>query len=220
VIPPEQNGDFVAAMETVLDVYKRPYDSDNPVICLDECPKQLIGETRLPTVMKKGSVQRYDYEYTRYGVCEIFMVNEPLMGKRMTFVRENKKKKDWAHVVKKVVAEYQHVNKITLVMDNLNTHKFGSLYDTFTAEVAKEIMDKIEIVYTPKHGSWLNMAEIELNVLNMQCLKRRIDNIEKISSETQAWTASRNNNSKPIDWQFTTSQARIKLKHLYPKIDE
>src|SRR5680860_499386 len=137
----------------------------------------------------------------------------------MTFIREHRTKQDWALVVKKVLSAYPDANKITLVMDNLNTHKAGSLYETFPAAVAKEIMDKIEIVYTPKHGSWLNMAEIELNVLNMQCLNRRIDNIEKIDSEIKAWTVNRNNYNKPIDWQFTTAQARIKLKHLYPKLN-
>ena len=206
-------------METVLDVYKRPYDPNNPVLCLDECPKQLIGENRMPICITKGIARRYDYEYVRYGMCEIFMVNEPLAGKRMTFVREHKTKQDWAMVVQEVVSSYPDAEKITLVMDNLNTHKVGSLYETFPASTAKEIMDKIEIVYTPKHGSWLNMAEIELNVLNMQCLNRRIDNIEKIESEIKAWTVNRNNNNKPIDWQFTTAQARIKLKHLYPKLD-
>ncbi len=206
-------------MEMVLDVYRRPYNPNNPVICLDESPKQLIGEKRIPIAMSKGTDLRYDYEYIRHGKCEIFMVNEPLTGKVMPFVTERKTKQDWAHVVQAAVFEYRDAEKITLVMDNLNTHKFGSLYETFPAETAKAIMDKIEIIYTPKHGSWLNMAEIELNVLTMQCLRRRIDNIGKIKSEVQAWTASRNNSRKAIDWQFNTAQARIKLKHLYPKIE-
>ena len=205
-------------MEKVLDVYKRPYNHDNPVICLDECPKQLIGESRIPISMNKGEPAKYDYEYIRYGRCEIFMVNEPLVGKRMVFVRKRKTKQDWALVIQEAVQAYPDAEKITFVMDNLNTHKMGSLYETFPPKIAKGIMDKIEIVYTPKHGSWLNMAEIELNVLNMQCLNRRIDNIDKIESEVKAWAECRNSNLKSINWQFTTNDARIKLRHLYPKI--
>ena len=205
-------------MEKVLDVYKRPYDPSNPVICLDESPKQLIGEIRIPIGIKKGSERRYDYEYERHGMCEIFMVNEPLTGKRMTYVRDRKTKKDWAQVVKETVSVYKSADKITLVMDNLNTHNYGSLYETFEPSEAKDIMDKVDILYTPKHGSWLNMAEIELSVLNQQCLNRRIDNVEKIESEVLAWTNERNNNGKPIKWQFNTEEARIKLRHLYPKI--
>lgn len=204
-------------MEQVLDVYKRPYDPDFPVVCLDESPKQLIGEKELPFPMKKGQPQKVDYEYTRYGMCQIFMVNEPLAGKRMPVVTERKTKQDWAKVMEGIAEHYSHAKKITVVMDNLNTHKYGSLYSTFPPTLAKKLMDKIDIVYTPKHGSWLNMAEIELNVLTMQCLNRRIKTRKEMEHEVHAWAVNRNNQNQTINWQFTTDQARIKLKRLYPK---
>lgn len=169
VIASNQSSDFVANMEHVLDVYKRPYCSKNPVVCMDESPKQLIGETKHPIRLKDGS-KIIDYEYKRNGVCNIFMANEPLSGKRMVKVTERKTKKDWALFVKDIAEHYKEAEKITLVMDNLNTHKASSFYETFTPEQAKRLWDRFEFVYTPKHGSWLNMAEIELNVLNGQCL--------------------------------------------------
>jgi transposase len=218
VIPPESNGQFVADMEKVLDVYKRPFDPEYPVVCMDESPKQLIRETRLGKPMKKGSEAIVDYEYFRCGVCNIFMASEPLAGKRFTKVTEQKTKKDWAEYIKEIVDSYPKASKITLVLDNLNTHCTGSLYETFKPTEAKRLMDKIEFVFTPKYGSWLNMAEIELNVLTKQCLNRHIDNLKYIKKEVSAWQRSRNKERKKINWQFTTKDARIKLKKLYPSI--
>ena len=215
-----QNGDFVANMEKVLEVYKRPYDEKHPVVCMDESPKQLIGETKTPIEAKPGSLEKYDYEYVRNGVCNVFMSVEPLVGKRFVKITERKQKKDWAHFIEEIANQYPEAVKITLVMDNLETHKQGSLYDTFPAEKAKKIWDRFEFVYTPKHGSWLNMAEIELNVLMGQCLAGRIPDIEKVKTEVKAWQKARNNKKAKINWQFKTEDARIKLKRLYPTFDE
>jgi len=220
VIPPLQNGDFVANMEKVLEVYKRPYHEKHPVVCMDESPKQLIGETKTPVEAKPGSLEKYDYEYVRNGVCNVFMSVEPLAGKRFVKITERKQKTDWAHFIEEIANQYPEAVKITLVMDNLETHKPGSLYDTFPAEKAKKIWDRFEFVYTPKHGSWLNMAEIELNVLMGQCLAGRIPDIEKVKTEVKAWQKARNNKKAKINWQFKTEDARIKLKRLYPTFDE
>lgn len=210
----------MANMENVLDVYKRPYDLNNPVVCMDESPKQLIGETKVPIKMEKGTEKRVDYEYKRNGVCNIFIANEPLAGKRYIKVIERKTKKDWAGFIRNIAdKEYPDATKITLVMDNLNTHKPSSLYEAFPAKEAKRIWDRFEFIYTPKHGSWLNMAEIELNVLNGQCLNRRIDNIEEVQSEVAAWQTHRNNMNAEINWRFKTKDARIKLKRLYPSVN-
>jgi transposase len=217
VIPPEQSSEFVAHMEKVLDVYKRPYTKEYPVVCMDESPKQLIGETRITNRTKDGC-KLIDYEYSRKGVCNIFMANEPLAGKRIVKITERKTKQDWAKFIKDIADNYPKAKKITLVMDNLNTHKPSSLYETFSPEKAKLLWDRFEFVYTPKHGSWLNMAEIELNVLNGQCLNRRIDNKETIIEEVEAWQEHRNNKNASIDWHFTTKDARVKLKRLYPSI--
>ena len=219
VIPPSQNGDFVANMENVLDVYKRPYDQKRPVVCMDESPKQMIEETKTPIEAKPGSVEKFDYEYERKGVCNIFMSNEPLGGKRLVKVTERKQKKDWAHFVEEIANEYPHAEKITLVMDNYETHKPGSLYEAFPAQKAKKIRDRFEFVYTPKHGSWLNMAEIELNVLMGQCLAGRIPDIDQIKTQVKEWQKARNNKNAKINWQFTTEDARIKLKRLYPTFE-
>ncbi len=206
-------------MEQVLDVYKLPYDENYPVVCMDESPKQLISEIRTPIPLKPGSVEKVDFEYKRCGVCNIFMANEPLRGTRYVEVKTNKKKKDWAYFIKEIAdSQYKKAKKITLVMDNLNTHSPSALYEVFKAEEAKRIWDRFDFVYTPKHGSWLNMAEIELNVLNGQCLNRRIDNIEEVIEEVQAWAKARNNMEAKINWQFTTKNARVKLKTLYPKL--
>lgn len=206
-------------MEQVLDVYKRPYDEKYPVVCMDESPKQLIRETRESIEAKPGRVKRVDYEYERCGTCNIFMASEPLIGQRYVKVTERKTKKDWAIFVKQISDEYyRSADRITLVMDNLNTHQPGSLYEVFKPAEAKRIWDRFEFVYTPKHGSWLNMAEIELNVLQGQCLSRRIDKIDKVKKEIKAWEESRNNKKARIDWQFKTKNARIKLKRLYPSI--
>ena len=208
-------------MEQVLDVYKRPYDEKNPVVCMDESPKQLIGETRTGSSMEPGKEKRIDYEYSRKGTCNIFMVNEPLAGKRRVKITKTKTKLDWAELVKEIADDdYPGADKITLVMDNLNTHKPGSLYEKFKPKEAKRILDRFEFVYTPKHGSWLNMAEIELHVLNGQCLNRRIENMDTIISETTAWMNHRNNKVAKINWQFTTKDSRIKLKKLYPSIND
>jgi hypothetical protein len=219
VIPPESNAEFVAAMENVLDVYRRPYNAARPVVCMDETPRQLIGQVRKPIPAKPGQPEREDYEYERLGTCNVFMANEPLAGQRMTKVTERKTKIDWAHFIRDIAQKYPAAERITLVMDNLNTHAPASLYEAFPAEQAKALWDRFEFVYTPKHGSWLNMAEIELNVMIGQCLNRRIDNIETMRSEVAAWQASRDQLNAKIDWQFTTHNARTKLKRLYPTFD-
>jgi hypothetical protein len=204
-------------MENVLDVYKRPYSKNYPVICMDESPKQLIGETRITKRMKDGC-RLIDYEYSRKGVCNIFMANEPLSGKRIVKITKRKTKLDWAEFIKEIANSRPEAKKITLVMDNLNTHKASSLYEKYPPKEAKMIWDRFEFIFTPKHGSWLNMAEIELNVLNGQCLNRRIDNIETIINEVDAWQNHRNNKNAKINWRFTTKDSRIKLKRLYPSI--
>jgi len=219
VIPPEQNGSFVANMEKVLTVYKRPYDSRYPVVCMDESPKQLIAETKVSIPMSPGQPAKYDYEYKRYGVCNIFLASEPLAGKRMVKITERKTKLDWAIFLEEISSRYENAKKITLVMDNLNTHNPGSLYETFPPHKAKALWDRFEFVYTPKHGSWLNVAEIELNVLMGQCLNRRIDDIVVIRREALAWQEFRNNKDAKVNWQFTTEDARIKLSRLYPTLE-
>ena len=207
-------------MEKVLDVYKRPYDPMRPVVCMDESPKQLIGETRVPIPMSKGHDRKCDYEYERLGVCNIFLANEPLAGFRTVKITDRKCKVDWAEFIKEIADEhYPEAKLITLVMDNLGTHTPGAFYERFEPAEAKRILDRFEFVFTPKHGSWLDMAEIELNVLNNQCLGRRIDSIEKVRDEVEAWEKSRNGLEKKINWQFTTDKARIKLRKLYPSYD-
>jgi hypothetical protein len=206
-------------MELVLDVYKTPYSKSFPVICMDESPKQLIKETRIPMERKPGCDAREDYEYERCGVANIFMANEPLAGKRYVRVTERKTKIDWAVFIKEIAEEYYpSAEKIRLVMDNLGTHKPAALYEAFPPQEAKRIWDRFEFIYTPKHGSWLNMAEIELHVLMAQCLKRRIDNMETMKQEVNAWQQDRNNKKATINWQFTTDKARVKLRRLYPTI--
>lgn len=206
-------------MEMVLDVYKRPYDPLYPVVCMDESPKQLIAETRTPIPAKPGQLAKYDYEYSRKGTCNIFIASEPLIGKRMVRVTTTRKKRDWAMFLEEIANQYKHAERITLVMDNLNTHQPGSLYHAFNPEKAKALLDRFEFVYTPKHGSWLNMAEIELRVLSNQCLNRRIDTITEVRAQVIAWEEERNNKNSTINWRFTTDKARIKLLHLYPSIE-
>lgn len=206
-------------MEQVLDIYKLPYDKNFPVVCMDESPKQLIKETKIPIPMKPGMETRIDFEYERCGVANIFIASEPLKGKRYVKIRERRTKIDWAIFIKKIAdVWYKNAKKIILVMDNLSTHKASALYETFEPQEAKRIWDRFEFVYTPKHGSWLNMAEIELNVLMGQCLNRRIDNMKTMKKEVKAWEIHRNNKKATINWQFTTQDARIKLKRLYPTI--
>ena len=220
VIPPEHNGDFVAQMELVLDVYKRPYDPQRPVVCMDESPRQLIAETTVPIPARPGSVARHDYEYERCGVCNVFMAVEPLAGKRTARITQRKTRSDWACFLAEIARNYDGAQKIVLVMDNLNTHSPGSFYEALAPEAAKALWNRFEFVYTPKHGSWLNMAEIELNVLIGQCLDRRIDNIGEMQAEVAAWERRRNNMNATINWQFTISDARIKLKRLYPTLED
>ena len=205
-------------MELVLDVYKRHYSKDNPVLCMDESPRQLIRETRIPIKMEPGSIKKYDYEYQRCGTCNIFIVVEPLTGKRAIKVTQRKTKKDWALFIKDIADQYPDSNKITLIMDNYCTHKPSALYEMFAPEDAKNLWDRFEFVYTPKHGSWLNIAEIELSVLQTQCLNRRIESVEIMKGEINKWKECRNNKNVKVDWQFTTENARIKLKRLYPSI--
>jgi len=219
VIPPEQNGDFVARMEQVLEIYKRPYDPQRPVVCMDESPRQLIRETRTPLPARRGAAARHDYEYERCGVCNVFMAVEPLAGKRLVRITERKTKHDWAHFLEEIAGAYAEAHRIILVMDNLNTHGPGSFYETFAPAAAKALWDRFDFVYTPKHGSWLNMAEIELNILIKQCLGRRIADIAEMQTEVSAWEGRRNNLNASIDWQFTTADARIKLRRLYPTLD-
>jgi hypothetical protein len=206
-------------MEQVLDVYKRAYDARFPVVCMDESPRQLIAEVKTPIPALPGQPERHDYEYKRCGTCNIFMANEPLAGTRMVEVTESKTKVDWAFFVEKIACRYEDAEKITLVMDNLNTHVPGSLYEAFSPEKAKALWDRFDFVYTPKHGSWLNMAEIELNVLSGQCLNRRIAEIGIMRSEVKAWETARNGMKAGVNWQFTTEDARIKLNRLYPTLD-
>lgn len=219
MIPPEQNAEFVACMEDVLEVYRRPYDPQRPVICLDEQPTQLIGETRVPLPTQPGQVQRYDYEYERLGTANHFMIVEPLAGWRNVSVRETKTALDVAQEIKAVAdVRYPDAEKIVLVWDNYVTHAPASLYKAFPPEEARRLLNRLEIHYTPKHGSWLDMAEIELSVLTKQCLGRRISDIKILQREAKAWTDRRNTSQTGIDWQFTTADARIKLKHLYPQV--
>ena len=204
-------------MEEVLDVYCRTYEERFPQVCMDETSKQLTVETRAPIASSPGNVERYDTEYERNGTANIFMAYEPLAGKRMTKVTDQRTKIDWAHFIKELVdVHYRDAIKIVLVMDNLNTHGAASLYEAFPAPEARRIADKLEIHYTPKHGSWLNMAEIELSHLSRQCLDRRIENKQKMISEVNAWNVQRNEKKVKAIWRFTTDDARIKLKKLYP----
>lgn len=205
-------------MEMVLDVYKRAYNKEIPVVCMDESPKQLIKQTRIPISGKPSGLAKEDYEYARCGVANIFMANEPLAGKRLVKVTERKTKIDWAKFIKEISEQYPLVEKIILVMDNLATHKPAALYEAFPPKEAKKLWDRFEFIYTPKHGSWLNMAEIELNVLMGQCLNRRIGDLDTMKKEIKAWENNRNNKEATINWQFTNDKARIKLKKLYPTI--
>ena len=208
-------------MEDILDVYESPYDPRLPVVCMDEKPYQLLGEVREPLPMRSGDTQKMDSEYTRNGTVSIFVFVEPLGGVRHVSVREHRTAIDWAEEIKYLVdVSYPDSEKIVLVMDNLNTHALSSLYKAFPASEARRIARKLEIHYTPKHGSWLDIAEIELNVMTRQCLSQRISDIEKLRQELSAWEQDRNGHAACIQWQFTTDKARTKLVSLYPKFDE
>lgn len=217
--PPEQNSAFVAGMEQVMDVYKQPYDPKYPLVCMDESPKQLIEVRNGTVAMKRGKDKRQDCHYIRHGMVNIFMAGEPLRGRRYVEVHQTKTKRDWALFVEKIVAQYSKAIKIRLVLDNLRTHSPAALYETFPPQKAKALWDRLEFIYTPVHGSWLNMAEIELHVLNRQCLNRPLDSIEKVKAEIEAWQRDRNNKNSKINWQFTSGDARIKLKRLYPTFE-
>lgn len=205
-------------MEDVLDVYERPYDPEIPVVCMDEKPYQLLGELRDSWAMCPGKTHKVDYEYKRHGTCSIFALIEPLGGRHHCSVREHRTSIDWAREIKYMVDEmYPNAKKIVLVMDNLNTHKPASLYKAYSPQEARRIFKKLEFHYTPKHGSWLNIAEIELNVMTRQCLNRRISDIDTLSKELKAWENERNVHKAKINWQFRTQDARVKLTSLYPK---
>jgi len=216
-LPEAPSGEFVAAMEDVLDVYHRPYNPQRPVVCMDEASKQLIAEVRAPLPPQPGQVAKYDSEYERRGTANLFMAVEPLAGKRTVQVTERRTKIDWARFIYFLLTTvYPEAMLVVLVMDNLNTHSIGSLYDAFDPETARQLAARLEIHHTPKHGSWLNMAETELSVLSRQCLERRLDCKERLASEVAAWEQPRNAHQAKIDWQFTTADARTKLKRLYP----
>jgi hypothetical protein len=204
-------------MEDILEVYKLPYSKSRPLICIDESSKQLIKEVRTPIPAQPGEPEKYDSEYERNGVCNLFMIFAPLEGWRHIKVTDRRTKSDWAECIKEVVdVHFPHAEKIVLVEDNLNTHKPASLYEAFTPKEALRISKRIEFHYTPKHGSWLDMAEIELSVLMSQCLNRRIENKETLKQEVAAWEKQRNADLAKVSWRFTTEDARIKLKKLYP----
>jgi len=206
-------------MEDVLEVYQEPYDATRPVICMDETSKQLVGETRTPIPAQPGAPARVDYEYERKGTADVFMFTEPLRGWRWAPVTERRTRIDWAHQVKELAdVHYQDALVIRLVMDNLNTHSTASLYEAFAPQEARRLAQRLEIHYTPKHGSWLNIAEIELKALTVQCMDRRIPDITTLRREVRAWENQRNLSTVGVDWQFTSRDARTKLKHLYPVI--
>jgi DDE superfamily endonuclease len=218
-IPPQANAAFVCNMEDVLEVYTRPDDPQYPLVCMDETSKQLLAETREPIPAEPGQPQRVDYEYKREGVADLFMFFEPLTGKRMVKVTDQRTRKDWAFAMQELAdGRYPLAKKIVIVMDNLNTHSPASFYETFEPQEARRLTERFEFHYTPKHGSWLNIAEIELGVLIRQCLSRRIPDKITLTKEVKAWQIDHNAKVVKVDWRFTTADARIKLKHLYPVI--
>lgn len=216
-IPPEANAEFVYHMEDVLDVYHRPADPEHPVLCMDETTKQLVGEVRDPLPAKPGQTERYDGEYVRNGTANLFLAVDPLAGWRHVAVTDHRCRSDWAHFIKEVLdVHYPQAPTVTLIMDQLNIHSPASLYEAFDPAEAKRLADRLEIHHTPKHGSWLNIAEIELSALGRQCLDRRIPDKEKLQHEVAAWEVARNADKTTISWQFTTEDARVKLRRLYP----
>jgi DDE superfamily endonuclease len=218
VIPPAHSGEFVAHMEDILDVYQTPYDPQVPVVCMDEQPVQLIKETRQPLPAAPGQPEKVDYEYERNGTANIFLFTEPLQGTRHVHVTEHRTAVDWATEIRDLLeVRYPEATRVRLVCDNLNTHGMGSLYEAFPPEQAHRLAARLEIHHTPKHGSWLNIAEIELSALTMQCLDRRLPDIATLTEETKQWEQRRNESQKGVDWQFSTQDARIKLKRLYPQ---
>ena len=221
MIPPEQNAQFVWRMEEILDLYEEPYDPKRPVVCFDERPCQLLAEVRDPLPMEPGKAKRFDSEYERKGTAHVLMAFEPLKGYRKARVTEHRRKPEFAEMMRHLADDlYPNADKIRLVVDNLNTHTAAAFYESFPPEQARRLSKKIEFVYTPVHGSWLNMVEIELSVLVRQCLKRRIPDIETLTREAEAWYEERNRLATSVDWRFTTADARIKLRKLYPSIDD
>jgi len=220
VIPPEQDAEFVASMEEVLDVYQSPYDKDYPVVCMDEQPVQLTKETRKTIPATKHTAKRQDYEYERAGTASIFMFTEPLAGWREATARQRRTKTDWANEVARLLdGRYSECKKIILVCDNLNTHTKGAFYEAFEPARARALLRKIEFCYTPKHGSWLNIAENELSAMTRQCLKdRRVPNLQELRSEIHSWSIATNRKQRGVDWQMKIDDARLKLKSVYPKI--
>lgn len=219
MIPPEHDGEYVARMEDVLEVYRRPHDETAPVVCMDEMPVQLTKETRQPIPAGPGHPRRIDYEYERNGTANIFTFVEPLVGWRQTRVTERRTRVDWAFALRDLIdSRYPEAPVIVLVMDNLNTHTLGSLYEAFPPAEARRLAKRLEIHYTPKHGSWLNMAENELSALSRQCLSRRIGTFEELTTEVAAWEAPRNQQHVSIHWRLTVDQARSKLQKVYPKV--
>jgi len=220
VIPPDANAEFVACMEDVLEIYARPYDAAFPVVCMDEQPVQLTKETRQPISATVEHPRRVDYEYQRAGTASIFMFAEPKLGWRKVSARPHRTKVDWALEMEELLStRYADAEKVILVCDNLNTHTRGAFYETFEAKKARELVRRMEFHYTPKHGSWLNIAENELSSMTRQAISgRRIENIEILSAETSAWAESSNEKQRGIDWQFTIENARVKLKSLYPNL--
>jgi hypothetical protein len=206
-------------MEDVLEVYARPFDSTRPVVCLDEASKQLLSEIRAPLGPVPGSAAKFDFEYERAGTANLFMICEPLAGWRCVKATERRTRVDWARAVKELCdVHYPRAEKIVLVMDNLNTHDPASLYQAFEPAEARRLLERLEIHKTPKHGSWLNVAEIELSAMQRQCLARRLPTIERLDEEATAWAADRNARQTGVEWHFTTADARLSLKSLYPKI--
>ena len=219
-IPPGASAEFVCAMEDVLEVYHRPYDERRPLVTLDEASKQLVGEAVEPIPAAPGRPERFDYEYVRNGTANLFMVSEPLLGWRAVQVTERRMARDYAEVLRWLAEDvHPDAEVIVLVQDNLNTHTLASLYEAFPPEQARALAERFEVHYTPKHGSWLNVAEIELSVLARQCLGRRIDNAEELRREVGAWEEERNERGVEVKWRFTTADARIKLHRLYPSLE-
>lgn len=220
MIPPQQNGEFVWRMEAVLEVYQRCYHPAFPVVCIDESSKQLVKETLMPIPAQSGQPERVDYEYERNGTANLFMVCEPMVGWRRVEVTERRTAVDYAHILKTLVdCDYPEAVQITVVQDNLNTHSPASLYKAFEPAEAQRILSHLKFCQTPNHGSWLNMAEIELSVLSRQCLDRRIPDLSTLKTEVEAWQNQRNQEKTWIDWRFTTADARVKLHRLYPSIN-
>ena len=218
-IPPHADCAFVAAMEDVLGVYRRPHDPRRPVVCVDEASKQLVGEIRTPLPPAPGTPLRYDCEYVRNGTANLFVAFEPLAGWRQVDVTETRTRVDWAWFVKRLLdGRYRDAERVVLVMDQLNTHAVASLYEAFPPAEARRLADRLEVHHTPKHGSWLNMAEIELSALARQCLGRRVEDRPALARAVSAWQATRNRRHRKVDWRFTTADARIKLRRLYPSI--